>query len=261
MTTFVRRIVTFSLLFGGLSQLGFSTTDKNRSKTIFLPVDKIFSVEHGFDTTDTIEIAIKGFMPDSCHTLGQGSARVDEVNKKIYINIKGYVKQNEMCWMAVTPYLEIIQLGQLSEGNYEVHSVKSPAVVGKLHINKSATDRRDDHLYAPVDTVELSASKSEHTSLVPFQELTLKGTYPYMLKGCMRVVNVKTYKTKNDVLVVLPISKVLEGDACTAHDVDEHNRFNISQKIHSTIEKIGLLHVRTLNGRALNKLVDFSKGE
>jgi len=253
------KTLAVSLLVGSISQISLADLFNLPEKT-FLPVEKIFSVEHGFDTTDTIEIAIQGTMPDSCHTLGKGTVRVDEVNKKIHVNVEGYVRKNQVCWMTVTPYLEVIHVGQLKKGHYEIVAEKDPLVMGKLHIAKSASNETDDHLYAPVDTVELSAKQSE-ASLAPFQELNLKGTYPHLLKGCMRVVDVKSYKTENDVLVVLPISKILDGKDCDPSEVDGSNRFNLKKKVSSIINTKGLVHVRTLNGRAVNKFVDFSFGQ
>lgn len=256
---FVKKFLTGSLLVGAMSQLALGINFDTPKKT-FLPVEKIFSVEHGFDTTDTVEIAVQGTMPDSCHTLEKGTARVDEVNKKIYVNVGGYVRQNQICWMTITPFLEVIQVGHLKKGTYEIVSEKDPRVIGKLDVAKSTSHEPDDHLYAPVDTVELSSIQTENNNIAPFQELSLKGTYPFMLKGCMRVTDVKSYKTENDVLVVMPISRVLEEKDCKPEDADGSNRFVVKKKVRSLIGEKGLVHVRTLNGRAVNKFVDFSFG-
>ena len=226
-------------------------------KPTFLPVEKIYSIEHGFDTTDTVEIAVKGFMPNSCYTLNKGVAHVDEINMKIYVSIEGYVRENQVCWMAKTPYLEVIQIGHLKQGHYTIQSIKNPGVTGKLHVSKSVSNRTDDHLYAPVDTVEI-LPKTNNFNRTEKQQLILKGTYPHLLKGCMRIVKVKSYKTKNNVLVVLPIAQILNEKKCHHKQVNQYNRFKIVHKIKASLKKKGLVHVRTLNGRALNKLVDFT---
>ena len=232
---FLKKLLSYGLILGASSQLMFASF--GIPQKTFLPVEKIFSVEHGFDTTDTIEIAVQGIMPDSCHTLSKGSVRVDELNKKIFVNVQGYIRKNEVCWMAITPYLEVIHVGQLKKGHYEVVSEQNPNVVGKLDVAKSGSGRTDDHLYAPVDTVELSAMRPDVNSLAAHQELSLKGTYPFMLKGCMRITDVKSYKTENDVLVVLPISKVLEDKDCRPEDVDGSNRFHVTKKVRTVIDK------------------------
>jgi hypothetical protein len=60
------------------------------------------------------------------------------------------------------------------------------------------------------------------------------------------------------VLVVQPIVAVLPAEQCHASDVDRYNRFSIKKEIGTQFGDKGLVHVRTLNGRALNKFVDFS---
>lgn len=248
--------VSLFLFFGTFSTALFAEEERTPDTT-FLPIEKIYSIERGFDTTDVIEVAVKGFLPNSCHSLGKGTYSVDQISKKIFVNVEGYVRSNDICLQVKTPYLEVIQLGLLKEGTYEVLSLSSPGAIGKLHVEKSKSERRDEFLYAPVDTVEL-IDDHRHLTHDDSQNLTIKGRYPYLLKGCMRVVDVKTYKTKNDVLVVLPISEILHGDSCLT-GVNEYNRFDIKKRVHSIIEGKGLVHVRTLDGKPLNKLVDFTK--
>lgn len=230
------------------------------SSSTSLPIKHIFSIERGFDTTDMIEVAVQGEMPNSCYRLNKGSAYVDRVHKKILINVEGYVAKNEVCLPMVTPYLEVIHLGPLPEGDYTVHSVLDPDTMGLLQVARSATDHQDNYLYAPVDTVEVLDIPMGIARDREFkQTLSLKGTYPHMFTGCMRVTDVKAYKTTNNVLVVLPISSIYNKEDCNPNDVDNYNRFHVTKNLPEALSGTALVHVRTLDGRALNKLMSFQE--
>lgn len=242
-----------------LSQSSFSF-DASEPKTTLLPTSKIFTIERGFDTNDATEVAIQGYLPNTCYSLGKGTAQIDEENKKIFVGVEGYIRHNQICLQVMTPYLEVIHLGPLVEGDYEVFSMTNLDISGKLHIEASPSENVDEHLYAPVDTVYINSVPSFHGTHHE-QILTLKGTYPFMVKGCMRIHEVKTYMNSNDVLVVLPIAKIYDDEKaveCRANDVDRYNRFHVNHITTTPIREKGLVHVRTLAGKALNQFVDLS---
>lgn len=221
--------------------------------TISLQMDQIFSVETGLDTNDSIEIAVLGHLSNTCQKLGKGRAYVKKDEKVIFVNVEGYVKKSKFCLEIVTPFLEVIQVGFLPKGTYQIKSLQG--MTGKLQIKEASSRQTDEYLYAPVDTVDLNA-QTVNFNEDEAQILNIKGTYPFLLKGCMRVVNLKSYKTNNNVLVVQPIAKIFDEDHCNPEDVDQYNRFNISKVISTPIEGRGMLHIRTLNGRAINKFID-----
>lgn len=236
-----------------------AASEPETPKTAFLPIKKILSIEKGFDSNDSVEIAVHGYLPSTCYKLGQGKALVDQVKKQILVNVEGYVLNNTICTQAAIPFVEVIQIGFLKPGNYTVVSALDHSISGKLAIQPNRGDDPDDYFYAPVDTVELTMADSDKSKDIK-QVLKLKGTYPYMWTGCMRITEVKTYTTENKVLVVQPISQIFPDEQCTDDAVDKYNRFDLSKQIDTNITDQGLVHVRTLNGRALNKFVDFSKG-
>ncbi len=199
----MRRILSVltSLLLWSTSALSYHPANEIlSSSSTSLPIDQIFSVERGFDTTDMIEVAVQGYMPNSCYRLHKGSAYVDRVHKRILINVEGYVTRNEVCLPMITPYLEVIHLGPLEAGQYQIYSVLNPETHAMIQIEKSPNNDQDNYLYAPVDTVELTETPISNileTSETK-QTLSLKGTYPHMLTGCMRIVDIKSYRTSNN---------------------------------------------------------------
>ena len=143
------------------------------------------------------------------------------------------------------PFLEVVQLGLLRKGDYEVRSAADETVRGKLEVETKTSDNRDDYLYAPVDFAELSSASGSE------QELTLRGSFPPVENGCMRLEEVRTYRTDNNVLIVQPIAKIVRGAACAA---PKHS-FVHTSKVSDPITEQGLIHVRTISGKSYNRLV------
>lgn len=244
----MKRLILFSVALCWVAGIAQS------SSKIILPVEQLYTIEQGFDTNDGIEIALWGYLPDTCHKLGKGVYSVDSVNKKILVHVEGVLQEKELCLEILTPFLEVIQVGALDAGEYQVQVSSDAEIKGRLAIREATSDRQDDFIYAPVDTAELTKTTSLTGSS---QQLTLKGRYPYMLTGCMRITDVKSFSYPNDVLVVQPIVSILDESDCKAQDVDNYNRFTMTKDVSSGITSQGMVHIRTLSGRPLNKLVDF----
>ena len=227
-----------------------------------LPIETIYTVERGFDTNDAAEVSVYGYLPDTCHKLAQGEAMVNHSDKTIHVRVEGYRTPGQICLEILTPFLEVIHVGPLPQGDYRVQSLTSPDLIGKLQVEPAVSDSRDDYLYAPVDSIAVkSADQSLESAGDVAQTLKVTGTYPMLLKGCMRLTELRTYAAPNNVLIVQPISQIFEDGKCNAAEVDPYNRFSVSKKLESSLRGKTLVHVRTLNGRALNKVVDLTAAE
>lgn len=233
-----------------------SVAQANQPVPINLDVEEVFSIENGFDTNDQIEIAVRGSLPDSCHKLGKGFVRIDHTNKKLFVRVEGYVRNSDICLQMTTPFLEVIRVGHLAAGRYQVVAENQPEIFGMMNVKPFNNEDQDDFLYAPVDNASLSLI---NTFASGYQHLTLEGTYPFLLKGCMRITEIKTYLTSGNILIVQPVSEIFEEAYCQDGGADTYNRYKLVKKIDSPILEKGLVHVRTLNGKSLNQLVDFTE--
>ncbi len=220
-------------------------------------ITKIYAIQHGFDDNDSVDIAAYGLLSDTCHKIDRNSFKVDHRKKIITVSITSVVRPQDICLEILTPFLEVIPVGILNAGIYEVRASNSPTVSSQLEVKPRTSDNRDDYLYAPVDTVEVE--RVQQIAGHSHDYLVLKGTYPYMLRGCMRVEEVKISTINKEILVVQPIVKIMEDINCNPQDVGPYNRFTTSVEIANSIGDHGLVHVRTLNGKALNKYIDFSQ--
>ena len=216
-------------------------------------IERVFSIEVGFDNNDDVVFPVLGSLPSTCYKLAPSDFHVDKKRHKIYIQTQAYFQPSKTCIQVKIPFLDVIHVGALPEGRYDVVTYSNSGISESLQVEKSTTEDTDQYLYAPVDRVDITPPSVSLNSHTP-QEITLSGTYPYFLSGCMRVVEVKTYETGKDVLVVLPIAQIFEDKDCRAADVDAFNRFTVRATLKSSLNDKNLIHVRTLNGSSVNQL-------
>jgi hypothetical protein len=108
-------------------------------------------------------------------------------------------------------------------------------------VRQSTTDNTDDYLYAPISQAYYSQSKTGRT-------IILTGEFS---NSCMTLTSVKV-DIQPEVIVLQPISDMANRANCTA------GQFPFSKTVDINAAKPGryLLHVRSLNGNAVNSLID-----
>jgi len=214
------------------------------------PVDRIF-VPLGFDDNDKVEVVISGKFSNSCYKTGPAEAFVNPLSNKIEIRAEAYYYPNAVCMQMITPFIKSIELkGQLDAGSYDVSMKERPnAPTAKLVVARSTRPEADDFLYAGVQSAFLDQNVARRG-----QEIVLKGQHPFLLIGCTKFDEVRTSYSPSGVLIVQPITKIVDGEECdgsTAHIRFEH-RVRLAEPLESGEY---LMHVRTLNGGSVNQLL------
>ncbi|MFK7872042.1 MAG: hypothetical protein AB8C84_02570 [Oligoflexales bacterium] len=208
------------------------------------PIEKIFSIEKGFDNNDNVEVLISGYLPDTCHKLGRTTVNVDHENKHIQINATAFFQQDKSCLQIRTPYLETINIGLLAAGSYSIDVVGQNIFQSQLKIDTSYHSQQDDQLYAPVQSLSLEPGQST---------VLLQGSYPNVLEGCMVIEKIETYKMDN-ILVILPIAAITKDEnICNRDD----KMFSLHVDIDDELKNNnGLVYIRTASGRSKSLLVN-----
>lgn len=232
------------MMMQGIAQ---ANETKTTPKEIPSPVTKIF-VPEGFDDNDNAEIILKGEFPNSCYHVGRTGVNVDQA--KMLITVWGtayeYAGSND-CLEVVTPFIQEVSAGILKKGAYKVVFQYDKNITADLNVSARTTESPEDYLYAPVVNARLNIDTNGK------QSLTLEGNYPYMFIGCMRMREVRTNLSNSDVLVVQPITEIVNDDECFTQPSDK--AFSITTGLAEPFTKEGLIHVRVLNGDAINRLV------
>jgi hypothetical protein len=216
-------------------------------KTVVMKPQSIFTPK-SFDSNDNAQLVVAGAFTGFCMKVGATEHQVDLISKKITIQQSVLVNGDCADLEMYIPYSKVIDLGALPSGNYDVLALtedgtyEKKAVLPISNAVASTSGTSDERFYAPVTSVSFSVKNS---SLNPL--LTVSG---YFTNSCLDLDSVQISYKSNDVLEVLPLVKVARS-GCKA----------ITKSFSKTIELSAfpqadtLIHVRSMNGQSLNKVI------
>jgi hypothetical protein len=204
-------------------------------------------IPKGFDDNDNVQIVLAGEFTSTCYKVGPSSVKVDPVRKEIRVRDDAIFHDGCCCTFMLVSYVKPIDLGILPAGKYSVLLEKDSVgmnslLQGELTVAQSFTIGPDDHLYAPVSHAEVTAR----------DELILKGNFK---NSCMRMKKIKVQHQnhqKDPVIVILPVAEFSGSVTCRSGSFPFEERLQLPR----LTDELTLIHVRSLNGQALNKVVE-----
>lgn len=195
----------------------------------------------GFDSNDSVEVVLEGRFSSSCWRPAEVEVSVDHDKKEIYVGPAAYLYPARLCATMVLPFDRVVSFGILKPGAYRLIQATDGAELGSIPVAPAQTERPDDYLYAPV-------SQAFFKERSTYSEVTIAGSFP---SSCMMMDEVKvTLEPK--VIVIQPIAKIEKRLGCK----DGSFPFQQKTKIEGIPTGRYLLHVRSMNAKAINSLVD-----
>jgi hypothetical protein len=204
-----------------------------------VPVERIY-VPKGFDSNDSAEVIISGYLPNLCHKSPMTKVTVKGSTLEIKVSSLKYDKTNPFCPEMVVPFIERVNLGILKNGTYKIEVNKDSKYkkVSEISIDKAEESKIDNFIYANVHNI---LSKPGSRSVV------LKGYTP---SDCLVLDEIRFISNGVDTYSVLPIMKQV-NDFCPMKMVP----FTYTAKMPEELNgKSLLLHVRVMNGKSVNSL-------
>lgn len=230
---FIKLGVVFTL--GNFSLLW---ANQNTSpKTVDVSLSRAY-VPAGFDDNDRVQVALEGVFPNTCYRVGPHALRINEANRTITLQQQAYY-YGGTCLQILVPFHSFIDVGLVTAGSYTLLDYQSNQVLGKLEVARSQNAGPDDFLYAPVTDAYLINSPHKNS-------LVLSGTFS---DRCSELDEVKV-QYQNHVLVVQPVMKRTERCETVK------TRFLKVVELEKEIQGMYFLHVRSLNGQAINRMID-----
>ena len=238
----------FSLL---VSSLTISTTlflsqtvlaDFSQPKKIGAEFGSLY-IPDGFDTNDNVQIVGEGVFPNLCYRPGVVRVAIDSV-KKIVKLMPRALHYSGPCLQVILPWDRVVDIGVMSAGDYTVVQASQNAenrVIGQLRIPIAKTQSADDYLYAPISQAYYEKKDSHQT-------LKISGEFS---NDCTKLVNVAV-KVQRNVIVVQPISEMDVNAQCKPGKF----AFEKTTDLPKVPSGRYLIHVRSLNGKSINTLVD-----
>jgi hypothetical protein len=209
-------------------------------ETRMIPVEHIF-VPKGFDSNDNVEIVITGILPNLCHKSPKVKMNIKANKIELTLTSLYYHHSNPFCPEMVVPFKKVVEIGVLQKGNYKivVNETTNWKIENSIMILAAKDKQVDNYQYAYVDEIQENVEKDV---------LTLRGYNP---SDCYEIDKVTYISNGSDTYSVLPKMKKVR-DFCPMKMMP----FSISWEVpHQLKAKNVLLHVRTLNGNSINKII------
>ncbi len=195
----------------------------------------------GFDSNDSVEVVLEGRFSSSCWRPAEISFSVDQDKKEILVGPAAYLYPARLCAQLILPFDRVVSFGVLKPGTYKLIQATDGADLGEIPVQAAQTERPDDFMYAPVSQAFFKKRGADG-------DVTLAGNFP---NSCMQMDEVKvTLEPK--VIVLQPIAKIDKRLGCH----DGHYPFQVKTKIPNIPAGRYLLHVRSMNAKSINSLVD-----
>ena len=201
--------------------------------------EKVF-VPRGFDSNDNVEFVGTGHFAHSCYRMSQPDITVDPTAHTIRVSASAYQFPG-FCIQVVLPFEQTVEVGVVPPGHYQIIQGVDSKVLGQVDVQAASHGPQDDYLYAPISQAFFNQDHG-------VSQVYLTGNFP---NTCMHMKEVKT-TVASDTIVVQPIVEMQNTGACAATPVPFKSVVNVDNL------KPGqyLLHVRSMNGHAVNDLVD-----
>lgn len=195
---------------------------------------------NGFDNNDQVEVIISGYLPTLCHQSPNLKSRVEGNQILITLTALHYDRSNPFCTQIPIPFLEVINVGVLSAGDYQVVVNRDTPYEASdiLHVEVAPTQEQNNFVYAQVEYVE--KIQGERT-------IVLAGTNP---SDCLALDRVQFVSNDKNAMAVLPVLKKISDD-CGYRPTQFKYMIDVPKVLSK--EKI-LIHVRRMDGKAVNTL-------
>ncbi len=233
---FAGTVFTFLCLFhGGIARAdeippGGRLVDVH-SQSLFIPV--------GFDDNDETVIVLDGFLPDTCFKVAPAIVTRDLEHKRIIVEQQAR-EFSGVCLDMIVPFTTVIKLGVYPQGDFTVVT-NHGEMTESLPVKRASTTSSDDHLYAPIDTVQVEERED--------------GNFVAILNGrftntCMNIDNVivTNHEKTIEMMPILRVKPLADNPHCGMLVFD----FQKEVPLPSVGTGSHLLHVRSLDGQSVN---------
>jgi len=196
----------------------------------------------GYDDNDRIQVTVQGRFDSTCLKVGAYRLEVDQKMKQLKVDQLAYRYQG-ICLQMQVPFSQTLDVGLLDSGDWSIVDANNNQTIGHLSVGIAKNPGPDDFLYAPVSDAYIRSDAAGK------KELCLTGNFS---DRCTTLKKVEINYSK-DVIVVQPIA---EHDSAQRDCGTAPVRFSHCEALPDGIVGFMLLHVRSMNGQAINKIVD-----
>lgn len=210
-----------------------------RPEIVPAPVKHLY-LPNGFDSNDTVEVVVTGTFPNTCYARNEVKVDVKEEIIDIQITAVAHEKSYPAirCPDMNVPFKEVVHIGNLQGGTYQV--VVNNQIKDELNIAEASSSSVDDNIYAAIEWVEDMGGNN----------YVLHG---WRYSNCIDIDKVEVISNNKDTISILPVMKQL-STFCPMKMMP--TRYPVKIDFSSMKMRSPLLHVRTMDGKSVNTIVE-----
>jgi hypothetical protein len=251
--------VTAALVLAAILQGAHpAAADEGGPTRVEIPVEALLAPITGFEEKNVIQVVLYGYLPNSCYTLSDSTVeRVSDSTfevRQFALHDTGGMCADEASMPAharmIVPFTQEVSIGHLAAGTYRFEWSKSGDghPVRTLVVSHNVSPTTDTLPYAAVSAAKAQDVISSLQPVVVTLSGVLNSTCTHLNKQ-VRVIH------EDDVLVLLPTVRVDTGVMCGQVMIPFETRIDLGP----LPPGIRLIHVRSMNGRAVNKVINVMK--
>ena len=251
--------ILFLSLFSLLSPLARAQTqDAPAPERVEIAVEALLAPYTGYEEKNTVQVVLYGILPNNCYTLEQSVVQKQDehsfrVTQFALHDVSGACADEstlpEHLQMAI-PFTQEVTIGRLAAGDYRFDYDKAGTGPDSrpLHVSTNINNGADTLPYAAVSGLHAKDVVMSIDHLV----VTLSGV---LNSSCTQLVPETQVMRENDVLVLLPTIRVRHGVMCAQVMIPFEKKIDLGV----LAPGIHLIQSRSMNGRAVNKVVIVSR--
>jgi hypothetical protein len=213
----------------------------NQPKKVPVKIGQTY-IPGGFDSNDPTQLVVEGYFPNSCYRIDGYTKEVDAATQKVTIT-QSALKYKGQCLMMLVPFWQTVKVGLLKANDYKVVDGSSGEEVGVMPVRVASSAEPDDFTYATVKDAYVGLVDGGKRSII------IEGELP---GDCYFIKEKRVVLDSKNVIAVLPIIEKQAGRRCNSYRLP----FMTTAELPDAPAGRYLLHVRSLSGNAINKLVD-----
>ena len=234
----LKSTIVVAMLFSGYVMADDSVEQPTR---VSVPLAGAY-IPGGFDSNDRAQLVVEGYFPNTCYRVGPYEKKLSSSTNELTVKQTAY-KYKGPCLFMMVPFSQTVQVGILKASTYKVRDGDNGNDLGELPVQAARNSGPDDFLYATVNEAYVGVVDGNKKAIV------IQGELP---GDCWAVKETRVIRDGKNVLAVLPIIEKTRENNCN----DYRLPFVKTLDIPAVTPGRYLLHVRSLNGLAINKLVD-----
>ncbi|MEO5970681.1 MAG: hypothetical protein ABIQ95_12195 [Bdellovibrionia bacterium] len=257
----MRKISLAVLSFAVLSCWNSNITSANQptdSIDVEIPIKALLTPYTGYEEKNTVEAVLYGTLPSSCYTLGSYRTEQNDSNHTITVRqfatrqITGVcadeTRMPEHLKMSV-PFTSEVHVGNLPAGDYKFIFNKMDGKQGlrMMNVAPNQTLTVDSLPYALISGVSAPDVVNGKDDLL----VKISGV---LNSSCTKLDDKVQVTSQDDVSVLLPTVSIKPGVVCAQALIPFEKQVNLGK----TESGVHLIHARSMNGRAVNKVIQVS---